>query len=59
MSPTVSRRDLLCGGVAGAAFAMSQFPWSAFGFAGLEPGEELVPFVDPPPVVPGHVAWNQ
>jgi DMSO/TMAO reductase YedYZ molybdopterin-dependent catalytic subunit len=59
MSPTVNRRDLLCCGVAGAAIAMSQFPWSAFGFTGLEPGEELVPFVDPPPVVAGHVAWNQ
>src|SRR5436309_1226695 len=59
MNPTVNRRHLLCGGVAGAAIAMSQFPWSAFGFTGLRPGEELVPFVDPPPVVPGQVAWDR
>ncbi len=59
MNPDVTRRDLLCGGVAGVALAMSQSPWSAFGFAALEPGDELVPFVDPPPVVPDQVAWNQ
>ena len=37
MNPTVNRRDLLCGGVAGVALAMSQFPLSAFGFAEPEP----------------------
>ena len=59
LNSTVNRRDLLRSSVAGVAWAMSRFPLSAFGFAEPDSGEELLPFVDPPPIVPGHVAWNR
>lgn len=52
MSPTsLSRRDLLRGSVALAAYTLAARPLSAFG---LEPaaGEELIPFLDPQPFDP-------
>jgi DMSO/TMAO reductase YedYZ molybdopterin-dependent catalytic subunit len=47
-SPTLSRRDLLRGSVALAAYTLASRPLSAFGW---EPaaGEELIPFLDPQP----------
>ena len=47
-SPVLSRRDLLRGSVALAAYTLASRPLSAFG---LEPGsqEELIPFLDPQP----------
>ena len=36
----LNRRDWMKGSVAAAALAMSHFPLSAFGFAGLEEGED-------------------
>src|SRR5262245_59317962 len=51
----LNRRALLRGGAAGMALALANFPLSAF--ADPAAGEELLPFLDQPPVVPGHVSW--
>lgn len=50
-SPSLSRRDLLRGSVALAAYTLAARPLAAFG---LEPsaGEELLPFLDPQPYDP-------
>ena len=50
-SPSLSRRDLLRGSVALAAYTLASRPLEAFG---LEPasGEELIPFLDPQPYDP-------
>lgn len=50
-STALSRRDLLRGSVALAAYTLASRPLSAFG---LEPGagEELIPFLDPQPYDP-------
>jgi len=50
-SPSLSRRDLLRGSVALAAYTLAARPLAAFGLEPA-PGEELVPFLDPQPYDP-------
>lgn len=59
MSTALHRRTLFRGSVAGLAWAMSRSGLSAFGFADAAAGEERLAFLDPPPVVPGHVSWDR
>jgi len=50
-SPALSRRTLLRGSVALAAYTLSARPLRAFGWEPA-PGEELIPFLDPQPYDP-------
>lgn len=47
MKPRLTRRNVMKGTVAFAAYAFTQVPMSVFGFAELEEGATLVPFVTP------------
>lgn len=46
MKPRLSRRDMLKGSVAFAAYAFSSYPLASFGFAEPEEGAEIIPFTD-------------
>lgn len=51
---TLSRRELVKGGLAAAALAVGNVPLSAFGFPEPAEGDEVVPFLDPQPVNPNR-----
>ena len=61
MSNSITRRDVIKGSVAAAAFALSQFPLSAFGFKESEASGTLVPFLDRLPATPNRpmIDWEQ
>lgn len=46
MKPRLSRRDMLKGSVALAAYAFTNYPLASFGFAEPEEGAEIIPFTD-------------
>ncbi|MEY2409064.1 MAG: hypothetical protein QOF48_1734 [Verrucomicrobiota bacterium] len=46
MNPVVTRRDMIKGSMAFAAFAFAQQPLSSFGFADVEKGAETIPLLD-------------
>jgi DMSO/TMAO reductase YedYZ molybdopterin-dependent catalytic subunit len=58
MNRPISRRELIKGSMAFAAFALSRHPLSAFGFSQMEEGGTLIPFLDQQP--PGkQLRWEQ
>ena len=61
MRKNLTRRDLLKGTVVATTIALADHALARFGFAELEEGESLVPFLDPQPIDPKRpmVDWQK
>ena len=61
MKPMISRREMMAGGVAAGALALSWVDLAAFGLENPKQGDELLPFLDPQPINPKKpmLAWDK